>query len=393
MQDTPLMIRLDGRIDADNASEVKERIEQEAGKVSVGKVVLDMEDVTYVSSAGLRVFLQLSRVFSSLSLIHVSRDVYDVLEMTGFTEILDVERALRHVSSEGCEVIGKGANGTIYRLDREHVMKTYKDAGALEEIRQEREMARLALVLGVPTAISYDVVRTEDGYGTVFELLEAKTFAQILADEPEREDWCVDEYTDMLRKIHCIEAPAGKLPHIKDTALGWIRGIEGILPPAPYDKLLRMTEDVPDRERLIHGDYHTKNIVLAGDEVMLIDMGTLSSGHPIFELAQMYDTYIGFGEYDPDVVRKYLGCAPQDAARFWEKSLRRYLRDPEEDRVSDIEDRIRCIAYARLIDWSRRHRGTDSAEAAQERELWTGRLTELLERVDTLDITLPAAET
>ena len=66
------------------------------------------------------------------------------------------------------------------------MVKVYKNANALADIQHEREVARLALVLGVPTAISYDVVRVRDSYGSVFELLNARSFAKILAEEPER---------------------------------------------------------------------------------------------------------------------------------------------------------------------------------------------------------------
>ena len=70
--------------------------------------------------------------------------------MTGFTDMMPVEKAYRVVSVEGCEEIGRGANGTIYRIDRDNVVKTYKNADALAEIQHEREVAKLALILGVP---------------------------------------------------------------------------------------------------------------------------------------------------------------------------------------------------------------------------------------------------
>ncbi|MBR0085199.1 MAG: hypothetical protein IJL97_01480, partial [Lachnospiraceae bacterium] len=71
-----------------------------------------------------------------------------------FTEMMTVEKAYRVVSVEGCEEIGRGANGTIYRIDRDNVVKVYNNADALEDIQHEREVAKLALILGIPTAIS-----------------------------------------------------------------------------------------------------------------------------------------------------------------------------------------------------------------------------------------------
>ena len=54
----------------------------------------------------------------------------------------------REVSEEHlCEVIGEGFNGKVYRIDRDNVVKTYKNADALAEIRHEREVARLGVLL------------------------------------------------------------------------------------------------------------------------------------------------------------------------------------------------------------------------------------------------------
>ena len=57
-------------------------------------------------------------------------------------------------------------------IDPDTIVKVYLNPDALPEIHRERELARLAFVAGVPTAIPYDVVRIEGGgYGSVFELV------------------------------------------------------------------------------------------------------------------------------------------------------------------------------------------------------------------------------
>ena len=74
-------------------------------------------------------------------------------------------------------MIGEGANGKVYRVDRDTIVKVYRKPDAIQEIQRERELARTAFVAGVPTAIPYDVVRIrEGGYGSVFELLDATSF-------------------------------------------------------------------------------------------------------------------------------------------------------------------------------------------------------------------------
>ena len=378
-----MTIDLKGRIDSNNAAQVEKDILAQLQGCASDSVILDAADLQYISSAGLRLILRLKKTNPELRIINVSSEVYEILDMTGFTEMMPVEKAYRVVSVEGCEVIGEGANGKVYRIDQDNVVKVYKNADALSDIQHEREVARLALILGVPTAISYDVVRIGDSYGSVFELLNARSFAKILAEEPERMGWCVKEYIKLLKKVHSITVPEGKLPSIKEEALAGIRRMKDSLPEGYGEKLARMAEEIPESSHMIHGDYHTKNIVLAGEEVLLIDMDTLSVGDPIFELSQMYNSYVGFSEYNPDIVLEFQGYGASIAREFWKRSLREYLGTEDDRRVTEVEEKIRCLSYADLIDWRQRH-GVHNAEDQATLALWTNRLIELLDRVDSL---------
>ena len=214
-----MIIPLSGRVDSNNASKSEEDILARLEAVGTASVVLDAEKLEYISSAGLRMILHLKKLYPALRVVNVSPEVYEIFDMTGFTEMMPVEKAYRVVSVEGCEEIGRGANGTIYRIDQDTVVKVYNNADALDDIRHEREVAKLALILGIPTAISYDVVRVGESYGSVFELLNARSFSSILADQPEKLDWCVAEYVKMLKLIHATLVPPGKLPDMKEIAL------------------------------------------------------------------------------------------------------------------------------------------------------------------------------
>ena len=62
--------------------------------------------------------------------------------MTGFTEMLNIQKGYRKLSVEGCEVLGEGSNGIVYRYDPEIVVKVYRNSNALNEIKRERRLAR-----------------------------------------------------------------------------------------------------------------------------------------------------------------------------------------------------------------------------------------------------------
>ena len=377
-------IELAGRIDSGNAARVEESIIAQLEGAGIVPLVLDAERLEYISSAGLRVLLRLRKTYTDITVTGVRSEVYEIFEMTGFTEMMNVEKAYRVVSVEGCEVIGQGSNGTIYRIDRDNVVKVYNNADALADIQHEREVARLALILGIPTAISYDVVRVGDSYGSVFELLNARSFSTILASEPEKLDWCVKEYVTMLKRIHATVVPEGKLPDMRETVLSWARFVRDYLPGDAGDKLVSLVEAVPKDSHMLHGDYHTKNLELQNDEVLLIDMDTLAVGHPIFELASMFNAFIGFSERDHAQIRRFQGFDFETGTAFWHKSLAAYLGTNLEAKIREVENKARIIGYTRLLRRSIRRGGLDTPEGKEAIGFWTERMAALLEKTDTL---------
>ncbi len=379
-----MMIKLSGRIDSNNAPQMeKEFLEQLNGQDNAS-VEIDASGLQYISSAGLRVLLRVRKSHPEMKIFGVNSEVYEILDMTGFTEMMTVEKAYRQVTVEGCEEIGRGSNGTIYRIDQDNVVKVYNNADALADIQHEREVAKIALILGIPTAISYDVVKVGDSYGSVFELLNARSFSKILETEPEKLDWCVKEFVNMLKKIHGTLVPAGKLPDMRQKALDWAVFMKDYLPKEAGEKLCALVEATPHDDHMIHGDYHTKNLELQGDEVLLIDMDTLAIGHPVFELASMYNAFLGFSEYDNEQVKRFLGIDRETSKSFWKKSLSAYLGTEDEEYICTVEDKARVVGYTRLLRRSIRRKGFENERGRAEIDLWMKELLGLLEHTDTL---------
>ena len=110
-----IYIAIEGRIDASNASVAEEKIFTIKNENSDKYLVIDADNLEYISSAGLRVILRLRKEEPKLAIINVNSAVYDIFDMTGFTDMVTVEKAYPRMSVEGCEFIAKGANGAVYR--------------------------------------------------------------------------------------------------------------------------------------------------------------------------------------------------------------------------------------------------------------------------------------
>ena len=87
-----LTISLSGKLDTSTAPELKNAIEKEA--VDINDLTIDMTELSYVSSAGLRVLISAQKKMNSIGTMRlrgVRNNIMEVFEMTGFSGILNIE--------------------------------------------------------------------------------------------------------------------------------------------------------------------------------------------------------------------------------------------------------------------------------------------------------------
>ena len=87
-----LTLVLSGRLDTTTAPDLEKEIQESTRGVK--SLTLDFKNLEYISSAGLRVVLGAQKLMSKqgqMNLINVSDAIKDIFEMTGFSEILNIE--------------------------------------------------------------------------------------------------------------------------------------------------------------------------------------------------------------------------------------------------------------------------------------------------------------
>ena len=380
-----LIAQVQGKIDSSNAPVVEQAIQAKLREMLCDALEIDCDTLEYSSSAGLRVILRLKQELDNTVLTNVHPDLYNILDMTGFVDMMEVHRAYRVVNVDNCEVIGQGANGRVYRIDPDTIVKVYLNPDALPEIHRERELARLAFVAGVPTAIPYDVVRIEGGgYGSVFELLNATSFAKLLIRGEKSLEEVAKMSVDLLKLIHSKQIRSEILPDMKEVALKWADFLKDYLPAENYEKLHALIQAVPEDNHLMHGDYHIKNIMLQNGETLLIDMDTLCHGNPVFEMASIYNAYVGYGLTDPETIETFMGISVEDCARMWRRTLELYLGTEDEKKVKETEEKAMIVGLTRVMRREIRRGGLERENGRQLIEMCRTRLGELLPRVETL---------
>lgn len=92
LENKVLTIYLEGELNSFTSDGVEKEIESILAKKGFDSIVLDVEKVNYISSAGLRIVSRLKQKYDALSLINMTDDVYDVFEMVGFVDEIDIKK-------------------------------------------------------------------------------------------------------------------------------------------------------------------------------------------------------------------------------------------------------------------------------------------------------------
>lgn len=354
LENEVLKIQLPRNIDTTNAQDVEETLLKIIkNNESFKSLVLDAQNLDYISSVGLRIILRLSQSYEDFHVLDVKSAVYEVFEMTGFTDIIDIKKALRKISIDGCDVIGEGFYGRVYRISPDTIVKVYFRGGDIKDVQRERKLAKTAFILGVPTAISYDIVKVnEQGkecFGSVFELLDCQSLRNLVRDNPDNFDQYVKMHADLIKKINSTVVLSQDIPSAKSFTKEWLDVVKGELDKETFDKLSALIATIPDCNTMIHGDCHVKNILVQNGEPILIDMDTLSKGHPIFDIMAVYLSYIAYELTEPGNTKDFLGLDEPICTNLYKQIFKQLHGNRSQKEQEEIQMKIETLGYLLLL--------------------------------------------
>ena len=256
---------------------------------------------------------------------------------------------MREISVEGLQLLGAGANGRVFKLNDEQIVKVYNPlTNPFEKIEREKEVAKKAFVKGVPTAISFDIVKVGEEYGMIYEMINAKTLGNVITEHPEKLEEYTLRMTRMLKNLHALSFDEGELPDGRRSLHIYadIAEKSGMYKPEVIERLHRFIDDIPDGNTFIHGDFHPGNIMLSGDEMLLIDMGDVSLGHPIIDLFASCQLMLVIQDW-PGGTMRYINIPTDLAKRVWDIFIREYFETDDAERLADITKLLRFYCMIR----------------------------------------------
>lgn len=348
LNDGVLTVSADGRLD----TEASVRFDAEIAEISRNNphesMVLDAEKLQYVASSGLRTILKLVKTEKNFSMENVSESVYNVFEMTGFSRIMTIRKALRKIDLEKCERIGFGGNGAVYRVSEDEIVKVNYNPATYAALDMELAKAKEAFLLGIPTAISFDLVDCGEGRrGVVYETIKSRTLGETIQSSPERMEELTEKYIEQLNILHAVHTDNPVFSNAKDSYRKQVEDASKFLTEEEGKMLEQILEVLPEGDRLVHCDAHPKNIMIQGEEMLWIDMEGMSVGHPIYDIISI--SAVLNGMRTDEVTMSICGMDIQTVLRFKECFIRKYFKTDDPEAVQKYSSMIDVLRLIRAV--------------------------------------------
>ncbi|MBQ9419030.1 MAG: anti-sigma factor antagonist [Synergistaceae bacterium] len=331
-----------GRIDSTTAKKFENAIDLFRKQHQGAAIEFDCTGLEYISSAGLRVLLSLSKKEKiNIKLTNVSQAVNDILNVTGFSTIFDVSRPMRDISDEKGHLMGETGGIALYRMDNDTILKLYPADKAIDDVKRELKNTKTALLSGVPALISYDIVTYNGRYGIVYEMPNVKTVSSLIVFQQWKLEQYASEMGRTLQSIHSCSVDTSDLPKTSELFSERALNMAKYMDKKEISKLISIINAIPDGNSFIYGNYHPGNVFAMNDELILINMAGVSCGNPVFDLGMSYMILVYEAEL---LVKRVSDIDVIQAKKFWDIMVRSYFDTDDEDVIAEKERVIKAMA-------------------------------------------------
>ena len=209
------------------------------------------------------------------------------------------------------QVIAVRPNKTVY-LDGDLAIKVFhNDYSKADVLNEALNQARVEET-GLPIPMLHEVTKVNDQWAIVIDYIHGKTLAELMEENPERYDEYMEMFVDLQLEIHRHTCPMlGKLKDKMNRKIS-----QSALDATTRYELHTRLEGMPKHNKLCHGDFEPRNVVISEDGTpYIIDWAHATQGNASADVAR---TYLLFNLQGKEALaRKYLKlfCKKSDTAK------------------------------------------------------------------------------
>jgi Ser/Thr protein kinase RdoA (MazF antagonist) len=206
--------------------------------------------------------------------------------------------------------IAAGVSSSVYRLSQGRVAKIFHPAVSEEMIAREFAAATLAAEAGLPVARPLERRDMPKGRAILFPEVVGPTLMRDMRLRPLRSGSRLRDMARLHRRINACAAP--ELRSLRQVLRTDI--LFGPVAGAVQDAALDLLDRLPEGDRLLHGDFHIRNVLLSPAGLVAIDWSKAARGTVTPDLLRT-EMLLRFGEGPQDGLTNF--------ARDW--AARRYV--------------------------------------------------------------------
>jgi aminoglycoside phosphotransferase (APT) family kinase protein len=165
------------------------------------------------------------------------------------------------------------------------VIKLYKSSAAKPAAFREAAIHAAVEAMGLPVPRVWSVQHIGDRWGVVFDRVNHASFAEQMLGNADKLPRCLHSMVRLHMRIHAHSAL--QFADLKVRLAGNIAATE-LLDERRKRDLLDGISDMPDGDRLCHGDFHPLNILGEASQPVIIDWPDARRGDPAADLCRSY---------------------------------------------------------------------------------------------------------
>jgi Ser/Thr protein kinase RdoA (MazF antagonist) len=180
-------------------------------------------------------------------------------------------------------LLAEGRTAEVFAWGEDQVLKLYRPEFPLTDTEYEYRKALASQETGFAVPEVGEMVTVDGRAGITYQRVEGITMLQALQDTP----WKIFPLTRQLAALHADMHghSASNLPDAHDVVAHKIRKAPP-LDQSTKKEIFDHLEQLPQDNKLLHGDFHPDNILLTTDRPVIIDWIDATMGHPLADVAR-----------------------------------------------------------------------------------------------------------
>ena len=141
-----------------------------------------------------------------------------------------------------------------------------------------------------------------------------------------------------MKQLHEAHAAAGALFSTRELYRTRIEGLRVSMTDAEVDA-------IPESDTVVHGDFHSKNVMIRNGELVLVDMANLTTGHPLYDLGSMALTH----HLPPDGrIENITNMKAEMVRQLWKLFLANYLGTDDPQAIGLFEKKLSVVGLMKM---------------------------------------------